>query len=83
MGIILKGLGGCPICLESITKKHAAKAQEIISASDAEYTPILPSAGDSIPNISLECLTPDAKAEFTEAVANAPANSRTYERYIW
>jgi hypothetical protein len=80
---ILKGLGGCPICLESLSKKRAAKAQRIISASDAEYVPVLPSAGDSIPNISVECLTPQAKAEFVEAITNAPANSRTYQRYIW
>ena len=79
---ILKGLGGCPICLESLSKKQSAKAQEIISASDAEYVP-LPSAGDSIPNVSTECLTPQAREEFVEAIANAPANSRTYQRYIW
>jgi hypothetical protein len=80
---ILKGLGGCPICLESLSKKQSAKAQEIISASDAGYIPTLTSAGDSIPDISLDCLTPQAKAEFVEAIANAPANSRTYQRYIW
>ena len=80
--VILQGLGGCPICLETLGKVNAKRGQEVISKSDAEYVP----RTSGIPDVylcSLSHLTPQAKAEFTEAVQNAPATSKTYQKYLW
>ena len=80
--VILQGLGGCPIQLESL-EISAEAAQEILTTSDANYVPYGVWDDGACPNISFNCLTAEARREISEAIEFAPATSRTYERYIW